>query len=68
MLTRLEAPRVKAADLSFPINVSTFGGRLVILDGFHRLLHFMAAGAARMQCVHGVNAHPYRSRAERQSA
>jgi len=42
--------RVQAADLSFPINVTTFGGRLVILDGVHRLLKSIHDGSAMMEC------------------
>jgi hypothetical protein len=42
--------RVVAADLSFPLDVSTFGDRLVILDGFHRLLKSIDAGARVVEC------------------
>ncbi len=42
--------RVLAADLEFPIDVTTFGDRLVILDGFHRLLKSINAGALVMEC------------------
>lgn len=49
--------RVQAANLAFPINVSTFGGRLVILDGVHRLLKSVMAGAATMECKLIARAH-----------
>lgn len=42
--------RVLAADLAFPIDVTTFGDRLVILDGFHRLLKSIDACATVMEC------------------
>jgi hypothetical protein len=42
--------RVLAADLSFPIDLSTFGNRLVILNGFHRLLKSINTGADVMEC------------------
>jgi hypothetical protein len=42
--------RVLAADLEFPIDVSTFGNRIVILDGFHRLLKAINVGTVAMDC------------------
>jgi hypothetical protein len=42
--------RVLAADLRFPIDVSAFGDRLVILDGLHRLVKSNDAGAIVMEC------------------
>lgn len=42
--------RALSADLAFPIEVGAFGNRLVILDGFHRLLKSIASGAAVMEC------------------
>jgi hypothetical protein len=42
--------RVVAADLAFPLVISEFGGRLVILDGIHRLLKSMDAGAHVLEC------------------
>ena len=42
--------RVLSADLAFPIHVSTFGGRVLIIDGFHRLIKSIAGGALRMEC------------------
>ncbi|MEM7017180.1 MAG: hypothetical protein AAF512_07535 [Pseudomonadota bacterium] len=33
--------RIARADLKHPIDVAEFGGRLVILDGLHRLAHAM---------------------------
>lgn len=41
--------RILAADVSYPLTVSRFGGRLVILDGLHRLskLHMMKADKIR---------------------
>jgi hypothetical protein len=38
------------ADLCFPIHVSTFGERWVVLDGIHRLLKSIAGGVAVMEC------------------
>jgi hypothetical protein len=42
--------RVMDADLSFPIHVSAFGERWVILDGIHRLLKSIAGGVVVMEC------------------
>jgi hypothetical protein len=42
--------RVTAADLAFPIAVSDFGGRIVILDGIHRLIKAVDAGLHALEC------------------
>ena len=42
--------RIYAVDLKFPVELGTFGDRRVILDGFHRLLKSIAAGATVMEC------------------
>ena len=42
--------RMLEADLSFPIHVSTFGERWVILDGIHRLLKSLALDIPVMEC------------------
>jgi hypothetical protein len=42
--------RVLHADLSFPIHVSAFGRRWVILDGIHRLVSAIAASLEVMEC------------------
>jgi hypothetical protein len=42
--------RVLSADLAFPVHVSTFGGRVLIIDGFHRLIKSIAAGAVAIEC------------------
>jgi len=36
--------RIVAADLSFPVDLGYFGGRLVILDGLHRLAKAVHSG------------------------
>ena len=42
--------RMLHADLSFPIHVSAFGERWVILDGIHRLLKSIIGGVVVMEC------------------
>lgn len=42
--------RVLDADLSFPIHMSRFGRRWVILDGIHRLLKSITTGRIVMEC------------------
>ena len=41
--------RIVAADLSFPVDVGQFGGRLVILDGLHRLAKAVHSGVTEME-------------------
>src|SRR5262249_2406946 len=49
--------RVLAADLAFPVDLCSFGNRTVILDGFHRLLKCIDAGALAMECRHVSREH-----------
>ena len=41
--------RIVDADLSYPLNVGRFGGRLVILDGLHRLAKAVHGGVAEIE-------------------
>jgi hypothetical protein len=48
------APHVRkamATDLSYPIHVTTHGNRIVILDGYHRLLKAVLLGRASLDAV-----------------
>lgn len=42
--------RIVAADLSYPVNVGRFGGRLVIIDGLHRLAKAVHRGVTEIEC------------------
>ena len=41
--------RIVAADLSFPVDLGDFGGRLVVLDGLHRLAKAVHSGETEME-------------------
>ena len=41
--------RALSADLAFPVATSIFGGKLVILDGIHRLVHAVHLGLTSME-------------------
>lgn len=43
--------RVRAADLSYPVHVIRHRGRLVILDGFHRLAKAMLEGRQEIEAM-----------------
>jgi hypothetical protein len=43
--------RVLSADTQFPILVGHFGGRVVILDGHHRLVKSIWQGTMAIQCA-----------------
>jgi len=43
--------RVLAADLARPIHLADHHGRLVILDGYHRLLKAAIQGRARIDAM-----------------
>jgi hypothetical protein len=49
--------RIESADLEYPILVGRFGGRHVILDGFHRLLKAIKNGATFMECKNVPQSH-----------
>lgn len=44
-----EAARIKAADLSYPLEVFENKGRLMILDGIHRLARAVTEGQTEMR-------------------
>lgn len=47
-LTDEEIERADKADLSFPILVTRWGGRLVTVDGFHRLIKAVRCGVTTL--------------------